>query len=119
MGAGGVRRTGQGKLLTGGSGRYRVQPEHRQNRKPSGSSDQPFSKPAMELPKPFDKLSYDQYRDIRFRPEKAIWKDDHLDFQVQPFAMGWLYDMPVDLWTVENGTATRLIADSNSFPSGR
>jgi glucans biosynthesis protein len=23
-------------------------------------SDQPFSKPAMELPKPFDKLSYDQ-----------------------------------------------------------
>ncbi|HXE02675.1 MAG TPA: glucan biosynthesis protein G [Hyphomicrobium sp.] len=81
-------------------------------------SDQPFSKPAMELPKPFDKLSYDQYRDIRFRPEKAIWKDDHLDFQVQPFAMGWLYDMPVDLWTVENGTATRLIADSRLFSFG-
>ena len=81
-------------------------------------SDQPFSKPTMELPKPFDKLSYDQYRDIRFRPEKAIWKDDHLDFQVQPFAMGWLYDMPVDLWTVDDGTATRLVADSKLFSFG-
>ena len=72
----------------------------------------------MELPKPFDKLSYDQYRDIRFRPEKAIWKDDHIDFQVQPFAMGWLYDMPVDLWIVDNGEATRLVADSKLFSFG-
>ena len=72
----------------------------------------------MELPKPFDKLSYDQYRDIRFRPEKAIWKDDHLDFQVQPFAMGWLYDMPVDLWIVDDGAATRLVADSKLFSFG-
>lgn len=82
-------------------------------------ADQPFSKPTMDaLPAPFNKLSYDQYRDIRFRPEKAIWKGEHLGFQVQPFAMGWLYDVPVDLWIVENGKATRLVADSNLFSFG-
>jgi periplasmic glucans biosynthesis protein len=81
-------------------------------------SDQPFVKPTMDLPPPFNKLTYDQYRDIRFRAEKAIWKGDHLDFQIQPFAMGWLYDVPVDLWIVENGKATRLVADSKLFSFG-
>jgi glucans biosynthesis protein len=81
-------------------------------------ADQPFSKPTLELPPPFNKLSYDQYRDIRFRPEKAIWKGDNLNFQIQLFAMGWLYDMPVDLWLVDGGSATRLVADSNLFSFG-
>lgn len=45
-------------------------------------ADQPFTKPTMDLPAPFNKLSYDQYRDIRFRAEKAIWKGEHLDFQI-------------------------------------
>ena len=118
MGAGGVRRAGRGgKSRPAGPAGIVFSPNTVKT-EAKRLSDQPFSKPAMELPKPFDKLSYDQYRDIRFRPEKAIWKDDHLDFQVQPFAMGWLYDMPVDLWTVENGTATRLIADSRLFSFG-
>ncbi len=81
-------------------------------------ADQPFVKPAMELPQPFNKLSYDQYRDIRFRSEKAIWKGEHIDFEMQPFAMGWLYDMPVDLWIVDNGAATRLTADGKLFSFG-
>jgi glucans biosynthesis protein len=81
-------------------------------------ADQPFSKPSLNLPAPFNKLTYDQYRDIRFRPEKAIWKGEHLNFEIQPFAMGWLYDMPVDLWVVEKGAATRLVADSKLFSFG-
>jgi glucans biosynthesis protein len=81
-------------------------------------SDQPFVKPTMDLPPPFNKLTYSQYRDIRFRPEKAIWKGDHLDFQIQPFAMGWLYDVPVDLWLVEDGKAKRLVADNKLFSFG-
>ena len=32
--------------------------------------------------------------------------------------MGWLYDMPVDLWIVEDGKATRLVADSKLFSFG-
>ncbi|MBA2127822.1 glucan biosynthesis protein D [Hyphomicrobium methylovorum] len=81
-------------------------------------ADQPFAKQTMDLPPPFNKLTYDQYRDIRFRAEKAIWKGENIDFEIQPFAMGWLYDTPVDLWLVDNGQATRLIADSNLFSFG-
>jgi periplasmic glucans biosynthesis protein len=82
-------------------------------------SDQPFSRPTMDqLPSPFNKLSYDQYRDIRFRSDKAIWRGEGVDFQIQPFAMGWLYDMPVDLWIVENGKAVRLVADQKLYSLG-
>ncbi len=81
-------------------------------------ADQPFGKPALDLPPPFNKLNYDQYRDIRFRSEKAIWKGEHLNFEIQPFAMGWLYDMPVDLWVVDNGAASRLVANGKLFSFG-
>ena len=50
-----------------------------------------YVKPGIEIPEPFDKLSYDQYRDIRFRPDQAIWKGEKLDVELQLFPMGWLY----------------------------
>lgn len=84
-------------------------------RKLSGSD---FAKPVMELPEPFNKLSYDQYRDIRFKPEQAIWHADKLDAQIQLFPMGWLYDMPVDIWLVQDGAATKLKADNTLFALG-
>lgn len=79
---------------------------------------QPFSKPTIELPEPFNKLGYDQYRDIRFRSDKSFWRGENLDFEVQPFAMGWLYDTPIELWIVDKGSATRLVADGKLFSLG-
>jgi periplasmic glucans biosynthesis protein len=81
-------------------------------------SEAAFAKPEMKLPEPFNKLSYDQYRDIRFRTEQAFWKGDKLDFEVQPFAMGWLYDMPVQLSLVTEGKAQALLADASLFAIG-
>jgi len=77
-----------------------------------------FSQPTIELPAPFDKLSYDQYRDIRFKPEQAIWRGAKLDVEIQLFPLGWLYDMPVEIWLVENGEARKLTADSKLFTLG-
>lgn len=77
-----------------------------------------FAKPTIELPAPFNKLSYDQYRDIRFRNEQAIWKGDKLDFELQLFPMGWLYEMPVEMHVVEDGVARKLVADGKLFSLG-
>lgn len=78
----------------------------------------PFSKPAIELPEPFDKLTYDQYRDIRFRPEQAIWRGENLDYELQLFAQGYLFDAPVEIWLVESGQARPLKADGTLFTIG-
>ncbi|MGL4396902.1 MAG: glucan biosynthesis protein [Hyphomicrobium sp.] len=77
-----------------------------------------FAKPTAELPAPFDKLSYDQYRDIRFKTDQALWNGDKLDFQIQLFPMGWLYESPVEIWTIENGEPRQLKADGKLFSLG-
>ncbi|MGQ0456937.1 MAG: glucan biosynthesis protein [Hyphomicrobium sp.] len=77
-----------------------------------------YAKPTVELPPPFDKLGYDQYRDIRFRTERSIWRGEKIDFEIQPFPMGWLYESPVELWLVDDGQANQLIADGKLFSIG-
>ncbi len=77
-----------------------------------------YVKPTVELPEPFNNLGYDQYRDIRFRPDKAIWRGDKLEFEVQLFPMGWLYEMPVEIHVVEDGQVRKLQADANLFALG-
>lgn len=78
----------------------------------------PFTKPKSELPEPFNKLTYEQYRDIRFRQEQSIWRGEKLDYELQLFAMGYLYDIPVELWIVDGGKARQLRADGTLFSIG-
>lgn len=77
-----------------------------------------FARPKVDLPAPFDKLTYDQYRDIRFRAEGSIWRAEKLDWELQLFPIGFLYDIPVDIWLVEEGKARRLEADGELFHMG-
>ncbi len=82
-------------------------------------SKNPFAKPRMDTPEPFNALSAEQFRDIRFRPEATIWRGQGLDYEVQLLPMGWLYDTPVEIWLVEGGKARSLRADGASFAIGR
>lgn len=77
-----------------------------------------YVKPAIDLPAPFNNLSYDQYRDIRFRVDQSIWRGEKLDYELQLFPMGWLYDSPVDIWVVEGDRARQLKADGRLFSLG-
>jgi periplasmic glucans biosynthesis protein len=79
---------------------------------------QPFSKPSVALPPSFQHVSYDQYRDIRFRSEQAIWRGEKVDFELQLLPMGWLFDVPVEIWLVEDGTAKRVAVDQSLFSFG-
>ena len=43
-------------------------------------------------------LSYDDYRDIRFRPERALWRDSGSLFQLQFFPLGRGFTRPLRLF---------------------
>lgn len=73
-----------------------------------------YKAPKEDLPEAIAKLSYDQYRAIRFRPDHAVWKGQAL-FELQPFHMGWLYKVPVKLFQVEQGVAKPLVFTSADF----
>src|SRR5262249_7387354 len=56
---------------------------------------QPYRSQKIELPKELQGIDYDRFRDIRFRPERSLWRDAKLPFEVAFFHMGLYFDRPV------------------------
>lgn len=69
-------------------------------------AQKPYQAPDQNLPDNFKKLDYDQYRKIRFIPDRAIWRNQGLPFQLQLFHRGFFYSNRVDLYEVADGKAT-------------
>jgi len=57
----------------------------------------PFHSPRLDLPDFLSKLTYDDYRQIQFRDDKALWRQEALPFRVEFFHLGYLYQEPVHL----------------------
>ncbi len=51
------------------------------------------------IPTELKELDYQEYRDIRFLTEKAIWKNESL-FEIQLFHPGFLYKKPVSIYEI-------------------
>lgn len=81
-------------------------------------SQTPFDPNHGQVPKALLNLSYEAWRDIRFRPEKALWKEDNLPFNLQFFHAGLYYDRLVDINIVDKGMSERLTFDSTMFDYG-
>lgn len=62
--------------------------------------------------------TYDAYRDIRFRRDLSIWRDDRIAFQLHVLPSGWLFKQPVFLYLVDNGVARRFKPDAGLFSFG-
>ncbi len=60
-----------------------------------------YADPRGNVPRWLLDLNYDQWRDIRFRPDRALWSDRKLPFQVQFFHPGLFYDRTVILHVVD------------------
>jgi glucans biosynthesis protein len=64
-------------------------------------------------------MSYDQWRDIRFNPEKSLWRGEGLPFQVQFFHPGLYYDRTVGVTVLEDGAEHPVPFDIRSFDYGK
>src|SRR6218665_2940481 len=49
---------------------------------------QPYDAKPAALPQELARLGYDEYRDIRYRPERALWRDQKLPFELVPLHRG-------------------------------
>jgi glucans biosynthesis protein len=78
-----------------------------------------FQRPSIEVPEPFNALKSEQYRDIRFRNEQALWQSERIGVEVHLLPRGWIYETPVEIRVVEDGQARRLVADSRMFTFGQ
>ena len=64
-------------------------------------AEKPFLDAKGRVPDWLLKISYDQWREIRFRPERALWRDRKAPFQVQFFHPGLYYNRTVRVNVVE------------------
>lgn len=64
-------------------------------------------------------MSYDAYRDVRFRPDKSIWRAEGLPFQLQMFHRGGLFRDPVDLFEADRGRARPILFSEDMFTYGQ
>jgi glucans biosynthesis protein len=48
------------------------------------------------------KIGYDDWREIRFEPSKALWANDKIPFTVQFFHPGFYYNRTVAIYTVDS-----------------
>ena len=77
-----------------------------------------FVRPQAELPKALQELSYQQYRDIRFKQERALWASENLLFFVELFHRGFIFRDPVMIYTVADGQARRVVYSPELFTFG-
>ncbi|MFG5067838.1 glucan biosynthesis protein G [Vibrio cholerae] len=81
-------------------------------------SKKPYVALKDPLPESLAKISYDEYRDIRFKPDSAVWKSDGLPYQMQLFHRGFFFQDLIEIALVEGNKATHLSYDPNMFTAG-
>ena len=77
-----------------------------------------YRPPPDALPPSLANLSYDQYRDIRFRPASALWHGQSL-FEVQFFHRGSYTKQRVNIFEVDAAAVTPVVYDPRFFTFGR
>ncbi|WP_201289103.1 glucan biosynthesis protein [Luteimonas cellulosilyticus] len=71
--------------------------------------------PDTALPASLAGADYDQYRNFRFRPDRALWRGDGVPFQAQFFHRGFLFRPRIEIRVVEDGRARSLPFTTQDF----
>jgi glucans biosynthesis protein len=85
-----------------------------------GLAAQPYKAPVNTLPAELKALNYDQYRDIRFKPERALWRKEGLPFELMFFHLGLYQTQAVRLNEVSpEGQVKPMAFDRQDFDYGK
>jgi periplasmic glucans biosynthesis protein len=79
----------------------------------------PFDARVAPLPDGLAHLDFDAWRDIRFRPDKALLGQDGGPFRLQLFHLGHLYTRPVTINILRDGIPAPIPYATNLFDYGR
>jgi glucans biosynthesis protein len=81
-------------------------------------SAQPYADSSPKLPDNVEKLGYDQYRDIRYRPADAIWRGQSM-FELQMFHRGFNFTRRVNLFEVSEAGVRPVLYSPSMFDFGK
>lgn len=78
----------------------------------------PWSEPSGRVPARFADLSFDQYRQIRWKRDLYLWRGENRGFALEPLPAGSVYKLAVDVFLVENGLVLPVSFDRERFDWG-
>lgn len=78
-----------------------------------------YAEDQAPLPDYLAKLSYDQYRDIRFKRDQALWYGSGLPFQIELFHRGFLFNKRVAINVIDGAGVTPVHYSPAMFDFGR
>jgi periplasmic glucans biosynthesis protein len=85
----------------------------------SSLAARPYKAPVIDMPTQLRELDYDAYRDIRFRPEKALWHAEKLPFELMFFHQGRAVPEPVRINVIEPAGERLVPFDPGLFDYGK
>ena len=71
------------------------------------AAKRPYQAPGNDLPDVIKKLTYDQHRAIRFRPDHALWRAEPVEFHLQAFYPGWVFKDTTSIFIGKGGVYQR------------
>jgi glucans biosynthesis protein len=82
-------------------------------------SQSPYRAMPSKVPQWLRELTYDQYREIRFRPTQSLWNRDPYPFKIQFFHPGSIYDQAVDVFELDPDGPKPIPFSTKLFTYGR
>ena len=76
---------------------------------------EPYRKPSPVASAKLRELNYDQYRQVRFRSDGALWNGTAGLFRAEFFPAGFIYQVPVSVFVVTSGKASPVSASPEMF----
>lgn len=78
-----------------------------------------WQEPRFDLPERFANLTFEQYRDIRFKPDRYLWRGEGRGFQASLMHTGFIYKQPVGVFVVEDGVPRQIRFERDLFDYGQ
>jgi glucans biosynthesis protein len=82
-------------------------------------SQTPYAPSSDQLPGDLQRLDYDGYRDIRFQPSHALWRDARLPFETMFFHLGQNQRQPVRVHEITDQGTRPLAYNRADFDFGK
>jgi len=79
----------------------------------------PYTDTRAQVPAWLLNITYDQWRDIRFRTDHSLWRDRHLPFEVQFFHPGLYYPRTIAVNEVTAEGVRPIVLSADEFDYGK
>jgi len=87
-------------------------------RRAKAVADKPFVRPDAKLPKVLTDLNYEQYRQIKYKADKALWRGNTLPFEVQFYHPGLYFNQIVKMNLVTADGVRKIPFQPENFDYG-